>query len=487
MSARQKLAEKMKEWEVALSSGNLESSKAFKAEITALKELMDMETELHTIKGSIPDPVRPPFPGAPAAMGETEDLSGTHSNVIKANLAGAASTADKSTNTQKAAYQSRFTTSSDIVKSVLEDLHGPSYQQKYWEQRRAFKTYLRWGDDDMARDDKALLRDVVMNPAMVKAALDEGWDDINVLKATMVEASGSLGGYVVPVDFQMKVVERMAGMTVMRGRATQNTTSRDRVEIPEITGGGTQYTTGVRGKWVDETPVAGAAETNFTFGLRGIPIYTYMAETPLSRNNVEDSAFDIEGYLVKKFAESTAIDEDNAFLTGDGIGKPLGILPTGANSLSLTRKASVDANLITWDGLISMTYGLDAQYRQNGSVWIGAKSTYEAIAKLKSASSNNYLWNPYQYDGGEGSRPSKLLGYDTLEQETMSAVAAGSFPLIFGNPGGYHIYDRVGMTVERFLDSATARQNLVYYVLRRRLGGQPIEKWQFVVMEIAAS
>lgn len=486
MSARDKLKAKMAEWQTAFDAGDTATAKALLAEVKGFKEMVEMEAEVAGIKAALPDPVRPPFQGAAAlaATNDGVDLSGTQSTVIKAKTETA--TTDSTTSSQKAAYQSRFHTAEEVIKSVLEDLHGPSYQQKYWEQRKAFKTYLRRGDKEMYQSDKDLLRDVVMNPAMIKAALDEGWDDIGVLKATMVEASGTLGGYVVPVDFQMKIIERMAGMTIMRGRATQNTTSRDRVEIPEITGGGTQYTTGVRGKWVDETPTAGTAETNFTFGMRGVPIYTYMAETPLSRNMVEDSAFDIEKYLIKKFAESTAIDEDNSFLTGDGIGKPLGLLPSGANSLGLTRKASGGASTVTWDGLISMTYGLDAQYRQTGSVWMGNKSTYEAIAKLKD-SNFGYLWQPFQYEGGEGGRKSKLLGYDTLEQESLPSIGAGTFPLIFGNPGGYHIYDRVGMTVERFLDSATARQNLVYYVLRRRLGGMPIEKWQFVVLEVASS
>jgi len=474
MSLRQQLETKFKEWEAILETGTLEAAKALQIEVQDLQARLAMQAELQSAKALIPEPVRPPLPG------QDTDLTG---GVIKAITTPVSD--DKTPASQRAAYQIRYGSAEESIKAVLTDLHGDSYQQKFWAQKKAFKTYLRQGHDEMHRDDVRLLREVIMNPSMVKASLDEGWDDLNALKATMVEAAGTLGGYVVPVDFQMKVVERMRGMTVMRGRATQNTTSRDRVEVPEITGGGTQYTTGVRGKWVDETPVAGAAETNFTFGMRGIPIYTYMAETPLSRNNVEDSAFDIEGYLSKKFAEATAIDEDNAFLTGDGVGKPLGLLPGGANSNSLTRKASLDANLITWNGLIGVTYGLDAQYRQTGSVWIGNKSTYEAIAKLNS--SGLYYWNPYQYNGGDTGRPTELLGYPTLEQETMPSVAAGTFPLIFGNPGGYHIYDRIGMTVERFLDASTARQNLVYYVLRRRLGAQPIEKWNFVCLEIAAS
>lgn len=469
----------MAEWEVALTNGSLDAAKALKAEANDLAEKLKMEAELAAMKANMPEPQRPPLPGVTAGVTTTDG------GVIKSITEKSVEDEDKSSAGERAAYQLRFGDAASQIKAVLKDLHGGDYQEKYWTQKKAFKAYLRNGDKEMAHTDTRILRDVIMNPTMVKAALDEGWDSVDALKATMIEAAQTLGGYVVPVDFQMKVIERMRGVTVMRGRATGNTTSRDRVEVPEITGGNSQYTTGVRGKWVDEVPTAGGAETNFTFGMRGIPIYTYMAETPLSRNNVEDSAFDIEGYLSKKFAESLAIDEDNAFLTGDGVGKPQGLLPGGLNSLNLTRKASGNGTAITWNGLISMTYALDAQYRQTGSVWIGNKSTYEAIAKIQD--SGNYLWSAYQYEGGESGRPPRLLGYDTLEQETLPSVAAGTFPLIFGNPGGYHIYDRVGMTVERFLDSATARSNLVYYVLRRRVGGQPIEKWQFAVMEVAVS
>jgi HK97 family phage major capsid protein len=66
----------------------------------------------------------------------------------------------------------------------------------------------------------------------------------------------------------------------------------------------------------------------------------------------------------------------------------------------------------------------------------------------------------------------------------MPDIADGSFPMVFGDLAGYQIVDRIGMTVERYLDSATARQNMVMYVMRRRLGGQVVEPWRFAVMEI---
>ena len=254
--------------------------------------------------------------------------------------------------------------------------------------------------------------------------------------------------------------------------------------MPEATGGDGRYTSPVRIQWVDETPTIGQLTPNYvTFGLRAINIHTAMAETPLSRNLLEDIAFDIEGYLSKKLAEAVALDEDRQFMIGNGVGKPKGILPNSINAMAIPEVNSGGASTLTWDGLIALTYGIAAQYRQGG-VWLANRATYLAIAKMKQG--DNYLWTPYQFVGGEGGRLNTLLGFPILESELMPDIGAGAFPIVFGDLGAYQIVDRLGMTVERFLDSQTARQNLVYFVMRRRLGGELIETWKLAVQKVSA-
>lgn len=386
----------------------------------------------------------------------------------------------------QAAYTLRFGNLDAAVKGILTDLHGANYEGQYWAQKAAFKSYLRKGEQYLSREEYGRLKEIVMTPDAVKAAVAQGVDNVGAIKATMVEAIDTLGGFVVPVDFQARVIERLQGMTVVRNRANVAQTSRDTVEIPTSTGGNDQYTSAVRVSWVDEKPTEGVAETNLTFGMETIPIHTVMAETWLGRNMVEDAAFDIESYLVGKFSESIQIDEDNRFLTGSGVGCPQGILPGGTNLLSLVEKVSGAAAALTWDGLIALSYAIPSQYRQN-AVWIAERATYEAIAKLRDATSGQYLWNPYQYKGGADAAPPRLLGYPVLEQESMPSVSAGAYPIIFGDLSGYQIFDRIGMTVERYLDSSTARKNTVMYVVRRRLGAQPTELWRFAAQKVAAS
>jgi len=379
----------------------------------------------------------------------------------------------------KAAYALRYGDENDATSQILRDLHGPDYAVKRIRQAQVFNRWLRtpW-DQSVPPEGRAFL----WTPKSIKRALEEGMD-VAAMKTVMVEAQDTLGGYIVPEDWRMTLIERLPGMTVVRPRATVLTTSRDAVEIPTSTGGDSQYSSAVRVTWVEETPTAGTAATNPTFGLEKIPVHTVMAETFLSRNLVEDAAFNLAGWLSQKFSEASAIDEDNKFLTGIGAGVPQGILPNGANGLGLTYDISGDADELTWDGLIAVTYGIDAQYRQN-AVWIGEKATYEAIAKLKDGD-GNYLWR-YGRDNVSG-QPLTLQGYPVLEQEVMPTIGAGTFPLLFGDLRGYYIVDRIGMSVERYLDSSTARINQVCYVMRRRLGGQVGESWRFGLQKVAAS
>ena len=377
----------------------------------------------------------------------------------------------------KAIHQLRYGTPDSAVKAVLTDLHGPDYEQKRWDQWQAFNRYIRRYDRNPSDADVRLLSQVIMTPELTAKAIQTGLD-VRALKDTMVEAVGTLGGYVVPVDFNVNVIQRLQGFVVMRKNAYIATTSRDRIEFPKATGGTSQYTSAVRVTWVDETPTAGTAETNITFGLEAIQIHTVMAEAPLSRNLIEDAAFDLAGYLADKFAEASGVDEDNRFLTGDGVGKPTGILPGGANTLSLTNTTTDAVGVIGWDDLIDVSYSIDSQYRGN-AMWLAAKATYGALAKIKDGL-GQYYWRRDQTAG----QPMSLLGYGIGEQEAIPAVATGNIAMIFGDAKGYTIADRIGATVERYLDSQTARQNLVYYVMRRRLGGKVLEPWRFGVLTI---
>jgi HK97 family phage major capsid protein len=471
MTLHEQLVLKKGEARKAFEAGDLETGRSLKEEAVNLAAAIEEINAVDSIRADMPEPVRPPFPGM--GLGNqpdpTPDVPAAESGV-------------------RAAYVRRFGEPEGFVKSALTELHGAGYAQAFYDQKKAFVKYLRTGELD--REERAALSHIIYTPAAIKAAMDQGIYDVSTLRATMIEGSDVLGGYVVPVDFQARVISRLPGFTVVRPRATVLTTSRDKVSIPTATGGDDQYTSAVRVTWVDETPTATQAESNLTFGLENIQIHTAMITTPMSQNLLEDAFFNIESFLAEKFAEAAGVDEDNKFLIGGGGASPRGILPNSLNAHSLTEEDSADANLLTWDGgaagaatkrgLLGITYALAAQYMPNAA-WYMERATAEVIRSYKDGS-GRYLWEPNQQVG----EPPMLLGYPVFMQEGLPSIAANAYPIIFGDMKGYYIADRVGMSVNRFNDSATASTNTVKYVMRRRLGGEVCETYRLAVLKIAA-
>jgi len=202
-------------------------------------------------------------------------------------------------------------------------------------------------------------------------------------------------------------------------------------------------------------------------------IYTF--KVPMSTMLVEDAG-NIVTIIQEKVLSTFAIDEDDAFLVGDGVKKPLGILPGGTNALGLTEVNSGAASAITADGVKALKRGIASQYRA-GAVFVANSDTYGAIELLKDANG--------QYLFSDMTETDRLLNRRIYESEALPDVAANAYPLLFGNMRGYYIVERMGMTVMRFQDSGTTI-NRVEFHFRRRIGGRVVEPWQFAVQKIAA-
>lgn len=377
----------------------------------------------------------------------------------------------------QAVYEVRYGDTPPALKTLTRELYGDGYEAKRVQQRAALGKYLRGGERALTVDDWTVLKgEPILTPGQLAEAVKAGVN-FSEVKATLVEAADTLGGVLVPEDMRLNIIQRLQGLTVVRPRAMGVNTSRDVVEWPKVAGGNSRYTSAVRVTWTNETPTAGAAATNPTFTSERVPIHTAMAETFLSRNLLEDVAVDLVGLLTRLFSEAASIDEDEQFLVGDGAGKPQGIIPGAANTNSLTEVNSGHASTLTADGIVKVKRGINAQYRQN-SAWVFNSSTGQAIDLLKD-SQNRYLFLDGMMDG-------VLLRKPVAESEAMPDVAANAFPILYGDFSGYVIADRVGMSIERYLDSATARINQVVFVMRRRLGGQVVEPWRFCVQKVAA-
>lgn len=459
MTLKEQFALKMAEARATYEKGEVEKGDELKAEAEKLQQAMKGLAGLDGLETETKAYIRPTLPGA----GEGADPNQTTSQEQgKEDLAA------------KAIYQMRFGEEPAAKAAIFTDLIGKNYQQTLWDQSRAFNNYLRGGEANLDSDQRKLLKMQVFAFEDIQDMVKAGYSMAEI-KSTMVEAQGSLGGYAVPATMQSEILRRLPGITAIRGGGAQvvNLTTGNSIEFVEVTGDSDRYASTLRGAWGTETQAP--TEKNFTLGMKTLVADVYTYKVPMSQSLVEDAA-NLVAILQQDAVSVLAIDEDDAFTVGNGVGKPLGILPGGNNDLSLTVVNSGHASQITADGLKSLKRALPVQYRQRG-VWLGNSDTYGAIERLKDGN-GDYLFPDLTEDD-------MLLMRKIYEAEGMPDIAANAFPLVFGDPSGYTILERSGMTIARYQDSNTG-PNKVEFHFRRRVGGRVTKPWLFRVQKIAA-
>lgn len=371
-------------------------------------------------------------------------------------------------------YLVRFGNESAMQKAVLTDVLGSQYRQRMWDQTAAFMKYLRWGERELDRNDQALLKTQIYPVDGIMKMIKSGFD-VGAIKANMVESQGVLGGYAVPPQIQSEILMRLPGLTVVRGNGARvvTLTNTNSTEIIEYTGGDSRYAGNIRGQWGNETQTPGAQ--NATLGMLTIEANVYTYKVGMSQSLVEDAA-NLVDIVQTDVANVLAIDEDDAFLVGDGIGKPKGILPGGANGLGLTEQNSLAPAALTANGVKKLKRAVQSQYRANAG-FIANSDTYGLVETLVDGT-GQYLFDDL-------TETDRLLQKPALESEAMPDVGAGTFPIIFGDLSGYWIVERLGLTIVRFQDSNTGINKVEYHV-RRRVGGRVAEPWKFAVQKVSA-
>lgn len=445
-------------------AGDVEGSRTLReqaAEIKSSDELIAAATK----------DARLPMP--PEAKGETEVVSSGATKMIEA------------------AYIKRFGTLDAGMDQVCKELYGHSNYAVLHETKMAdLNRYCKTGFAD-----PRLSRQVLLSPDQIAGAVLAGvpvGDGNYSFKATMVEAQDTLLGYMVPETLNQEMVQRLPGLTVVRGLARKFTTGGDSLSFLVRTGGSNRYTGNTRSKQTSESPTS-TYSTNATFGKLIIPVHVNLYKVPVSKSGLEDSQFDVMSQvLMPEIQTEAAITEDQQFLLGSGSNEPQGILldatTGGPGNADVSTQNSGQAADVSFDGIVRMPWKLAGQYRNKRSASVAYAfnaATGGVLASLKN-STGDYLWTEMYGNNAQGNADT-LRGWNVRESEALPTIAANTFPVIFGDWSGYRIVDRVGMAIQRYDDSNTAETDSVVFFVRRRYGGQLAEGYKFVVLKCAAS
>ena len=264
------------------------------------------------------------------------------------------------------------------------------------------------------------------------------------------------GGYLVPDEYERTLVQALEEQNIFRQLAhVIHTSSGDR-KIPVVASKGTA-------QWIDEE--AQYPESDDSFGQVSIGAYKLATMIKISEELLNDSVFDMPSYIATEFARRIGAAEEEAFFTGNGAGRPLGILAeTGGAQVSVT---GAKADAVTFDEVMDLFYSLRSPYRRN-AVFIMNDATVKALRKLKNGN-GDYIWQP----SVTAATPDTILNRPVYTSGFMPTLATGNKTILFGDLGYYWVADREGRSFKR-LNELYAPTGQVGFLASQRVDGKLI-------------
>lgn len=259
----------------------------------------------------------------------------------------------------------------------------------------------------------------------------------------------SKGGYLVPETFVTTIIEALAEKSYMRRVATvSSSTSLEKIPV--------EGDDGANG-WIDEEGTY--PESDPTIGQVIMDAYKTGRIIKVTEEQLQDSFTNIESYIAKKFAKSTIAAEEVAFVSGNGTGKPTGVLVTASVGVTAAGAAA-----ITSDEILELYYSLDEDYASNGT-WMFNRNTEKAIRTLKDGN-GDYLWAK-GFDGA----PATILGRPVVVNKNFPDIGTGEKPIAFGDFSYYFIKDRKSMAMKR-MDELYSTTGHIGYRVDKRVDGK---------------
>ena len=292
------------------------------------------------------------------------------------------------------------------------------------------------------------------------AMLDAFRSNFKRVSNVLQEGVDADGGYLVPEEYDSRLIDTLSEENIMRKLATTITTSGEhKINIAA---------TKPAAAWIEEGGAISFGDATFKQIL--LDAHKLHVAIKVTEELLYDNAFDLENYILDQFGKALANAEEDAFLNGDGVGKPLGLLAAaGGAEVTDTLTAAIKA-----DDMLSLVYALKRPYRKSAA-FILNDQTLSALRKLKD-NNGAYMWQP-SYQAGE---PDRILGY-----AVHTSAFAPTTAIAFGDYSYYNIGDR-GVRSFSELRELFAGNGMVAYLAKERVDGKLILPEAVQVLKLKA-
>lgn len=279
---------------------------------------------------------------------------------------------------------------------------------------------------------------------------------------TLSKLTTGAGGNLVPTSFYERLMAHLIEVSAIlqSGATVLNTTSGETLQIPKTTSHSTALLTAEAGTITASDPA---------FSQASLGAYKYGVLIQVSRELVDDSGVDLEGYLAMQAGRALGNALGADLITANGSSKPTGILnnttlgitgPTGANGGLGATSGTVNSGA---DNLIDLYYSVISPYRASSACsWLVRDSTMAVIRKLKDTT-GQYIYQPSLVAG----TPDTLLGKPIRTDPFVPAMATGAKSVIFGDISQYFVRLAGGVRFERSNDFAFGTDLVTFRALIR--------------------
>lgn len=286
-----------------------------------------------------------------------------------------------------------------------------------------------------------------------------------VEQKAMSQSSDPDGGYLVPDELDQQIGQRLTNLSPIRGISSVRQVTSSVLKKPFSQNG-------MAVGWVGETD-ARPQTTNAQLVELQFPTMELYAMPAATSSLLEDSAIDIDTWIMSEIEAAFAEQEGAAFINGDGVNKPSGFLT--APQIDDTNWSWGNIGYVATgtdagfgddpsDRLIDTIYSLKSGYRQNAKFVMNRK-TQGTIRQFKDGD-GNYMWQPPAAPGQQA----MLHGFPVVEAEDMPDIASDTMSVAFGDfERGYLVVDRRGVSVLR--DPYSAKPYVLFYTTKRVGGG----------------
>lgn len=292
-----------------------------------------------------------------------------------------------------------------------------------------------------------------------KAMLNALRSNFRNVSNVLQEGVDADGGYLVPDEYDSRLIQKLEENNVVRMLSTTIKTSGEhKINIASTT---------PAAAWIEEGGTLTFGDAAFEQKI--LDAHKLHVAVKVTEELLYDNAFGLENFLIDSFGKAIGNAEENAFLNGTGNGQPTGIFATNGGGTYITAKGTGA------DAIIELVYSLKRAYRKNAAFIMNDKM----IATIRTYKDSNgaYMWQPALTQG----EPDRLLGYPvyTSQYAPEDSIAFGDFSY-------YNIGDR-GVRSFKQLTELFAGNGMIGYVAKERVDGKLVLAEAVQILKISTA